>query len=325
MIERHPGFSGPLAALAEAARVIGGHQVRNVGTIGGNVVNASPAADLLPVLLALDAEVVLTGRDRHRQLPLAAFLRGPGATVRRDDELLLRLVVSVARPRNPPPRFSRQGAGAGHGNLRRMRRGAAGARRGRTLPDRARLRLARSDQRLCVRSRRSRRCWGQPPHGPVLREAGRLAAAACTPITDVRASAEYRRMLVQSLVPRALQRCLDRIGSSLRMSRIPLQLRVNGETHDVLIEPHWTLLHVLRTQLGLTGHQGELPGGGMRRLHRAARWQGGEFLHPAGGAVSRARSILTIEGLGRPGRSASAAGRHSSSMVRRSAATACPA
>jgi aerobic carbon-monoxide dehydrogenase medium subunit len=85
-----------LAALAEAARVIGGHQIRNIATIGGNVVNASPAADLLPVLLTLDAQVVLTGGRGTRRVSLAEFLRGPGDTDRRDDELLTH--VAFTRP-----------------------------------------------------------------------------------------------------------------------------------------------------------------------------------------------------------------------------------
>ena len=54
-IERHPAFQAELLALVEAARVIGGHQVRNIATVGGNIVNASPAADLVPALRVLDA------------------------------------------------------------------------------------------------------------------------------------------------------------------------------------------------------------------------------------------------------------------------------
>ena len=99
-IERHPAFSGSLRALAEAARVIGGHQVRNIGTIGGNVVNASPAADLLPVLLVLDAQVMLGGSERTRQIPLAAFLSGPGTTTRRPDELLSHVTFACAPTRS---------------------------------------------------------------------------------------------------------------------------------------------------------------------------------------------------------------------------------
>jgi carbon-monoxide dehydrogenase medium subunit len=95
-IERDPSFTGPLGALPEAARVVGGHQIRNVATIGGNIANASPAADLLPALLALDAVVELGGAEGLRTVPLGRFLRGPGVTEREPGELLLR--VTIARP-----------------------------------------------------------------------------------------------------------------------------------------------------------------------------------------------------------------------------------
>ena len=73
-IERYGAFAGPLRALIEAARVVGGWQVRNMATIGGNVANASPAADLIPVLLVLDATVELGGAGDTRHLPLSQFL-----------------------------------------------------------------------------------------------------------------------------------------------------------------------------------------------------------------------------------------------------------
>jgi CO/xanthine dehydrogenase FAD-binding subunit len=88
-----------LAALGEAAQVIGGHQIRNIATVGGNVVNAPPAADLLPVLLTLDAQVVLTGGRGTRCVSLAGFLRGPGDTDRRDDELLTHVAFTRPAPR----------------------------------------------------------------------------------------------------------------------------------------------------------------------------------------------------------------------------------
>ena len=75
-IERHAGFVGSLQALVEASRVVGGWQVRNMATIGGNVANASPAADLVPVLLALEATVELADADDTRHLPLSQFLLG---------------------------------------------------------------------------------------------------------------------------------------------------------------------------------------------------------------------------------------------------------
>src|SRR5207237_8302903 len=87
-IERTPAFAGPLRALIEGAEVIGGHQVRNVATVGGNVMNASTAPDLVPVLLALDGVAHLIGPDGERAVALDGFLRSRGETGRRPGELL---------------------------------------------------------------------------------------------------------------------------------------------------------------------------------------------------------------------------------------------
>ncbi len=87
-IERCGAFQGRLRGLVEGAQVVGGHQIRNVGTVGGNIANASPAADVVPVLLALDAVVLAVGPTGERAVPLEEFLVGPGQTARRPGELL---------------------------------------------------------------------------------------------------------------------------------------------------------------------------------------------------------------------------------------------
>lgn len=208
-IERHPAFQGPLLALAEAARVVGGHQVRNVATIGGNVVNASPAADLLPPLLALDAEVALTGCAGTRRLPLGEFLRGPGETDRGNDELLVSL--SFARPDSRTAT-----AFIKAGRRRAMEISVVCVAASVTLDangacEAARIALGAVGP-TAIRARHVEEALaGAEPTPAALSEAGRLAAESCTPIGDVRGSAEYRRMLVAALVPRALARCLQRI------------------------------------------------------------------------------------------------------------------
>ncbi|MGH7317973.1 MAG: FAD binding domain-containing protein, partial [Candidatus Rokuibacteriota bacterium] len=79
-IERTPELDGALRCLIEGAEVIGGHQVRNVATVGGNLVNASPAADLVPCLLVLDGALTLLGPGGERELPVERFLLGPNRT-----------------------------------------------------------------------------------------------------------------------------------------------------------------------------------------------------------------------------------------------------
>lgn len=203
----HPGFQNRLRALAEASAVIGGRQIRNVATVGGNIVNASPAADLVPVLLALDATVELAGSGGTRRLPLDGFLLDRGRTARRDDEVLTTVRFADPGPASATA-FLKGGrrkameisvvcvaacladprAGGGYATAR-IAVGAAAARTFR----------ATAAETLVA-------------GGGGFAEAGRLAAAAAAPIDDVRASARYRRLLVAALVERALTRCRERLS-----------------------------------------------------------------------------------------------------------------
>lgn len=83
-------------ALKFAAREVGGAQVQNCGTVGGNLCNASPAADGVVPLLALDASVELAGESGTRSMPLASFITGPRRTARQPGELLTAVVVPAA-------------------------------------------------------------------------------------------------------------------------------------------------------------------------------------------------------------------------------------
>ncbi len=85
-----------LAALQQAAREVGGRQIQNAGTIGGNLCNASPAADGVPPLLALGAEVQLASADAARRMALADFVTGPRQTALRPGEMLAAVVIPRA-------------------------------------------------------------------------------------------------------------------------------------------------------------------------------------------------------------------------------------
>jgi carbon-monoxide dehydrogenase medium subunit len=209
-IERAPSFQGALRGLVEGAEVVGGHQIRNVGTVGGNIVNASPAADVVPVLLALDASVTCAGRAGERTLPLDEFLVGPGQTRRHPEEVLTTI------------RFPRLAARSATAFLKAGRRRAMEisvvcvAVRLTLDDDGTRCRAARIALGAVApttwRARAAERVLeGQPLTADALREAGVQAARDCQPISDVRASARYRRLLVEAMVPRALARCRERI------------------------------------------------------------------------------------------------------------------
>jgi CO/xanthine dehydrogenase FAD-binding subunit len=87
--ELPPLFTG----LKLAAREVGGAQIQNAGTLVGNLCNASPAADGVPALMALDAQVELQGRDGLIELPLGRFILGPRQTARRPDQLVTAILV----------------------------------------------------------------------------------------------------------------------------------------------------------------------------------------------------------------------------------------
>jgi carbon-monoxide dehydrogenase medium subunit len=209
-LERHSAFQGRLRALVEGAEVVGGHQVRNVGTVGGNIVNASPAADVTPVLLALDTTVTCVGPGGERTLPLDGFFVGPGQTALRPGELLTSLRFS-ALPGRSATAFLKAGRRKAMEIsvvcvAARLTLDAAGERC-------AEARIALGAVAPTTRRARAaeRALEGRAPTPDALREAGRLAAVESQPISDVRASARYRTLVVETLVTRALTRCLERI------------------------------------------------------------------------------------------------------------------
>ncbi|MFQ5828309.1 MAG: FAD binding domain-containing protein [Candidatus Methylomirabilia bacterium] len=214
-LERCSHFQGPLRGLVEGAQVIGGHQVRNVGTVGGNIANASPAADVVPVLLTLDAAVTCLSLEGERALPLGEFLVGPGETRRRPEELLIQVRFPVLPP-NSATAF--------------LKAGRRKAMEISVVCVAARITLDRSLERClearialgavaptAIRARSAEQCLeGRVLSTDLLTRAGQLAAGECQPIDDVRASARYRYLLVEAMVPRALARCLERIREEAR-------------------------------------------------------------------------------------------------------------
>jgi carbon-monoxide dehydrogenase medium subunit len=212
-IERSPAFAGALRCLVEGAEVIGGHQVRNVGTVGGNLANASPAADLAPCLLAADGAVTLLGPGGERTLPVDRFLLGPNQTARRPDELMM--WVSV-----PSPSRHTASAFLKAGRRRAMEisvvcvavRLTLDSSRERCLD--ARVALGAVAPTAIRVSAAERALEGQPVGADAFRRAAEAAQAAASPIDDVRASAAFRLHLVGVLVRRALERCVERVRAA---------------------------------------------------------------------------------------------------------------
>jgi CO/xanthine dehydrogenase FAD-binding subunit len=177
--------------LRDAALEIGGRQIQNQGTIGGNVANASPAGDTLPVLAVLDATVELSSARGIRTVPIDQFCTGPGATVRRPDELITAIVVPK-RPRDDVAFFVKVGprraqaisiaSVAVRAQRRGDRLGAVRLSYGAVSP-------------VVARDRAVEAVLESAPLTPDLVRAA-AATSSATPITDVRATASYRRRLL---------------------------------------------------------------------------------------------------------------------------------
>jgi len=209
-LEQLGAFRGALRCLIEGAEVIGGHQVRNVATVGGNLVNASPAADLNPCLLVLDGAVTLLGPSGKREVAVESFLLGPNQTARRADELLTRVHLPGLPP-NSATAFLKAGRRkAMEISLVcvavRLTLDASGER-----CEAARIALGAVAPTTVRAHAAERLLEGRPPRGTVFAEAAQAAQEACRPIDDVRASAPFRRHLVTVLVRRALERCAERV------------------------------------------------------------------------------------------------------------------
>ncbi|MDD3822180.1 MAG: FAD binding domain-containing protein [Sphaerochaetaceae bacterium] len=97
-IERHPVIKERYDVLVQGVRTIGSLQVRNRGTIGGNICTAAPSADGIGPLLVLDASCVIHGLGGERTVPLKDFFTGPKQTVLADDEVLVRVTVPTPAP-----------------------------------------------------------------------------------------------------------------------------------------------------------------------------------------------------------------------------------
>jgi carbon-monoxide dehydrogenase medium subunit len=189
-----------LPALRRAARDFADFLTRNKATVGGNLANASPGADLVVPLLALDAAVVLVGAGGERTVPLDAFLLGPRQTAAQPGELIRQVVVSRHGGRQAWYKLGLKRGGAiavvsvatwlavdpaGRVTDARIALGAVGPR-----PFRAR----EAEAHLV----------GGPLEPGRVAGAAERAAAAARPITDVRGGADYRTAMVRALVARCL-------------------------------------------------------------------------------------------------------------------------
>ncbi|MDQ7842220.1 MAG: xanthine dehydrogenase family protein subunit M [Armatimonadota bacterium] len=193
--------------LAEAAAQMGAVQLRNLATVGGNLASAVPSADLAPPLLVLDATARITGPAGERALPLEQFFAGPHRSVLRPGEILTGLEIPASDGGTGAAflKFGRRSA-----QVLAVVNAAARVRLHRGVLDEVRIALG-AVAPTPIRARSAEILLrGAPPDRERLDEAARLAAQEARPISDMRATAGFRREIAQVLVRRALEQAIRR-------------------------------------------------------------------------------------------------------------------
>jgi CO/xanthine dehydrogenase FAD-binding subunit len=199
-----PAFAALVPAMAQAARTVGSPQIRNAGTIGGNLGTCSPAGDGLPVLSALDATIELASNRARRTMSVHDFMVGVKRTALEPDELIVSASVPV---------------GAGYQGFAKV-----GVRNAMVIsvasaclavdPERRAVALALGAVGPTIVRARQTEAWaatelpwdGGAVAEPLAVEFGRRATAEARPIDDHRSTADYRRHAVAVLATRLLQR-----------------------------------------------------------------------------------------------------------------------
>ncbi len=196
-----PVIRARLPALEEAAATVGAAQIQNRGTIGGNICNASPAGDSLPVLLAIDATFDLGSTAGERTVPAREFWTGYRETALRDDELLLRIRFPVERARHT--RFRKVGTRAAQA-ISKVVMALSYRDDGGSWSD-VRLALG-SVAATTIRARNTEAVLeGHAPTEPIADEAAATLANEIQPIDDVRSTADYRRSVSARILHRLLR------------------------------------------------------------------------------------------------------------------------
>jgi len=212
-IERAEVVREKFPPLWDAVKVMAAQQVRNLGTIGGNLCSAAPSADTAPSLMVLGASLKLTGAIHERVVPVEDFYKGPGESVLKPEEILTEILI---------PNLPDNSGGA---YIKLMRRNAM---------DLALVGVAawlRLDGKTCIEARIALGAVAPTPirahttesvltHKDVdddlIEEGGKKASQEAKPIDDIRASKAYRKEMIKVLTKRAIKKACERINEMAR-------------------------------------------------------------------------------------------------------------
>ena len=208
-LQAHPLVKQYCPALVAAAEVFANPLVRNRATLGGNLVDASPAADCAPPLLALDAEVELVSQAGSRRVRLDNFFTGVRKTVVQPDEILAAVYLPAGNPGTASAYYK---IGLRKADAIAVVSAAVWIETG---PDRrckkARIALGSVAPRPMRAVQAETSLEGSLLTVQAIQQAGRLAAAEVSPISDLRASTDYRRKMVEVVVCRLLSQTTSQI------------------------------------------------------------------------------------------------------------------
>lgn len=208
-----PEVSAAYPGLMDSAHLIGGVQIQGRASIGGNLCNASPAADSIPALIVHSAVALVAGPNGKREVPVEEFCVAPGRTQLQSGEFLVSLHLPPAKP------------GFGAAYLRFIPRNemdiavvGAGASvqldESRTKIEAARISLGAVAPKPLYVEEAGAALVGKTISDEVLDAACKIAQTAATPISDMRGTAEYRKHLSAVLPRRALQKAIERAKAS---------------------------------------------------------------------------------------------------------------
>jgi carbon-monoxide dehydrogenase medium subunit len=196
--------------LCQAVGLIGSWQIRNVGTIGGNICNASPAADSVPPLMVLDAQLILASKSTDKKIPINSFFAGPGETTMGHGQILKEIEIKLPMQRSAGCYLKLRRRKAVDVSVAGMAFQAEIASDERTL---ARVAIALGgvaptpirvpEAEAILTGLSLNEAMTKIP------ECARIASNAASPIDDIRASAEYRRLIIETYVRMGAEKIIN--------------------------------------------------------------------------------------------------------------------
>jgi carbon-monoxide dehydrogenase medium subunit len=188
--------------LSDACQTVGSPQIRNRGTIGGNISHASPSGDSIPALMSLNAEFILESENGARQISAVEYFIGPGKTVRKKNELLVAI------------RFKKTGKGYKHCFFKLGQRKSLSCSKislaftaspeGDVIRD-VRVSLGAVAPTVIRASKTEEFLSGKTPSHETIVKACEIVQAEVSPISDLRSTKEYRKQMASALLEKALK------------------------------------------------------------------------------------------------------------------------